>query len=323
MAIVQVVVLPRGKVSGVQVLSRSTFASRRTRVIGIRAARNPCVSSSTAWRTSSSGTARASTVMSKLFSPPAGMTMWLGTLMATSGGDDASADPPARPMAQFAPGRALDGGHPGIAGHVDAGIVGVPELGGLGDVLGCRDVERDAGIARPGEVDPPGAGVERRERGDAVFLHDAPAQGRRHQRGLDLAWRPAGVEVLAAARRRRPRGGSTSTCPGWPGRALPGGPPSIVAGRRGVAGQDLHDPGAVTSGLLTPSSWAGPPRELKNAIRSPWRGPAIPAVKLAVTPVCAPRKVKRAAPSVLARCTVGTQWLSVAMPWGVPGVVRS
>ncbi len=59
----------------------------------------------------------------------------------------------------------------------------------------------------------------------------------------------------------------------------------IVAGS-GVMPARICTPGAVMSGLLTPSVWPGPPRELKAAMTSPWLPVAWPCVKVAVTPLC-------------------------------------
>ena len=53
----------------------------------------------------------------------------------------------------------------------------------------------------------------------------------------------------------------------------------------GDAPARIWTPGAVMSGLLTPSRWPAPPRELNEAITSLGWVPDTPAVMVASTPV--------------------------------------
>ena len=76
----------------------------------------------------------------------------------------------------------------------------------------------------------------------------------------------------------------------------PWGPVSGSA-ESGVWPARIWTPGAVTSGLLTPSAEPGPPRELKDAMTSPRSRTGSPAVSVALTLALAARKASSAVPS--------------------------
>ena len=90
-----------------------------------------------------------------------------------------------------------------------------------------------------------------------------------------------------------------------------------VRGRhvKGEAPARIWTPGAVMSGLLTPSVWPGPPRELNEAMTSACCDPLTPALIVAMTPVWAPRKASSATPAEFWTWLAGRKWLSVS--WSV------
>ena len=75
----------------------------------------------------------------------------------------------------------------------------------------------------------------------------------------------------------------------------PWGPPATPT-CWGEAPARIWTPGAVMSGLLTPSGCCGPPRELNDAITSPCAEAVTPAVIVALTLVCEPMKLNRVVP---------------------------
>ena len=69
------------------------------------------------------------------------------------------------------------------------------------------------------------------------------------------------------------------------------------------------------SGLLTPSVWPGPPRELNDAMTSPFCAALTPAVMVAISPVWLPRNANSACALRELDVAAGRKWLSVS--WSV------
>ena len=84
---------------------------------------------------------------------------------------------------------------------------------------------------------------------------------------------------------------------------------------RGDAPARIWTPGAVMSGLLTPSDWAGPPRELNDAMTSPCWLPLTPSLRVAMTFVWLPMKASSVWPWSNWMWLAGRKWLSVS--WSV------
>ena len=239
-------------------------------VMGKRSFGPPPLKMIAAWRTSPSGTAETSTSIEKAVSPPAGMVISGGTVTTRSSGASTFS------FSVFGSASTLCAVR--VTPTVDA-TLGTNRLGvfasqrwlALRLEVGRGRVERDRDVGGPLDREPARAGVEGIEGRRPVLVDELPGRGERHERRLDLPRRPARVERPhqrrragdVRARHRRPLRS--------PGRARPRGVGGVD--RSGVLPARICTPGAVMSGLPTPSSWSGPPRELKAAIRSrlaPW-----------------------------------------------------